>query len=61
MACSEEQREKYKKAKDLNDFNDDPKTNPFKSKYESRKIIQELKEEIILKRNSEEDPNRNLR
>jgi len=61
MVCTEEQQEKYKKARDLNDFNDDPKTNPFKSKYESRKIIQELKEEVISKRNSEEDSNRNLR
>lgn len=61
MVCTEEQRERYKKARDLNDFNDDPKTNPFKSKYESRKIIQELKEEVISKRNSEEDSNRNLR
>ena len=43
---SEEQKSSYREAKILNEITSDPKTNPYKSKYESRKILDRLRDEI---------------
>ena len=36
--------EKYSKAKELSEFNRDPESDPFKSKYQARKLFLEIRD-----------------
>ena len=37
---------KYLEARKLNAITDDPESNPFKSKYRARKLLQDIEDEI---------------
>ena len=45
---------KYSKAKSLTEFDGDPESNPFLSKYQARKLFQDIRDDLHCQRENDD-------